>query len=646
MDAPSMDTASALSQRSYSPRVPTLVRSQPLTLGQFSRQQRRSVLANGGSTEELTALTSVATYDDGASGASSDEDGESSIDIDLERAVEDFADDATGALRAADASPGGADDDTAAAPVTLIAIIRAFVLLAAATISMTLGNKYILTRWEYEGVLLSIQSTACVAILIVGGTLHRLTKIGLQMERFTMKQFKIYALCCLFVSLQLLTSMLGLPKVTVATITVFQNCRTIGITFAEIIFLREFFPLRVLAAVAVTIGGSVAYGMSDLRKGGNYDPMGYFWMGINTAVSILASIVYRYVNPKAKQTGWGIALIENTLMLPAFIAMALVFNAARADQRPFASLLEQDVGVWICIAITSVGSAVIGAAYANCYMVSAATTIAVMSMGNKCIAIVLGLFIFKKALHAVQWGAIAVIMVGGFWFSYERRKQKVAEKAKAAEEMVDAATRTRQAQAAASAGSTRKAARRAEASAQDVAAEIAAIDAYNALEKARASASPPPPPVVHASLERAVELTAVVDMGGSTAPPPAPAPTPSGGDDPVFAAGTLLHKTELMKRKVAKEIEIRGSGIYARSRASSVFQLLKARGDGATPFTEHEGDGGGGFTVRGSTFLFAEEGEVVDREIWFVALAKCGFAPTEGGQRAAGAERSGAEEAP
>ena len=50
------------------------------------------------------------------------------------------------------------------------------------------------------------------------------------------------------------------------------------------------------------------------------------------------------------------------------------------------------------------------------------------------IAIIVGLFLFKKRLVPLQWLALLITMVGGFWFAYERKAEKKKKEQISAEE--------------------------------------------------------------------------------------------------------------------------------------------------------------------------------------------------------------------
>ena len=120
------------------------------------------------------------------------------------------------------------------------------------------------------------------------------------------------------------------------------------------------------------------------------------------------------------------ALIENVNMLPVFLLMAGVYDFS--DPALLPTLSDAGPRLWGVIALTSLSGAVIGTAYANCYRLSSATSVAVAGTVNKVIAVVLGLQIFEKRLSALEWGAIAVVIAGGALFAYERKRQNDAAK--------------------------------------------------------------------------------------------------------------------------------------------------------------------------------------------------------------------------
>lgn len=317
------------------------------------------------------------------------------------------------------------DERTKQLSATKMALL--FASLALCTVSLTIGNKFILKKWEYESTLLVIQCGSTVSILFACSLLRSVFGNGMPgwvptMKPLSLQQFKVYFVASAFVTTQLITSLYGLPLVTIATVTVFQNLRTIATALFESVLLREMFSVRVLLALCVTIGGSVVYGLSDRRPGGNYDAMGYFWMSANVLASVVAALVYRKFNPSVDQTGWGIALIENVNMLPVFIIMAIRETGA------VTALIDADRSVWGAVVMTSLAGTLIGSCYANCYKYAAATSVAVAATTNKCIAIVVGLFFFHKTLAPIQWLALGLIIGGGTWFGYERKAEQRLKK--------------------------------------------------------------------------------------------------------------------------------------------------------------------------------------------------------------------------
>ena len=318
-------------------------------------------------------------------------------------------------------------DDARAKQLGVTKMGLLFASLACCTVTLTIGNKFILKNWEYESTLLVIQCGSTVLILLACSLLRSVFGDGLPgwvptMKPLSLQQFKVYIVASVFVTVQLITSLYGLPLVTIATVTVFQNLRTIATAIFESVLLREMFSVRVLLALCVTIGGSVVYGLCDRRPGGNYDATGYFWMFANVIAAVVAALVYRKFNPSVNQTGWGIALIENVNMLPVFAVLAMRETGA------VTALIDADRSIWGALVMTSLAGTLIGSCYANCYKYAAATSVAVAATTNKCIAIVIGLFFFHKSLAPIQWLALVVIIVGGMWFGFERKAEQNSKK--------------------------------------------------------------------------------------------------------------------------------------------------------------------------------------------------------------------------
>ena len=61
-------------------------------------------------------------------------------------------------------------------------IVFWFTMLSVSAVSLTLGNKYILTQWEHEGSLLAIQSLFAIVLLMGGDVLQRILGVGQPMK--------------------------------------------------------------------------------------------------------------------------------------------------------------------------------------------------------------------------------------------------------------------------------------------------------------------------------------------------------------------------------------------------------------------------------------------------------------------------------
>ena len=313
--------------------------------------------------------------------------------------------------------------------------------LAVAAITLTIGNKFIMLHFHFPMVLLLIQNTASVLFIL----LARLTG-RVEFDKFTFMQLLIITGSAAISTLQLSASLISLPQISIATLTVFGNTRALMQSMFECVILREQFSWKEVGALFIIAGTSVLYSSGDKTS----SVEGIVWLIVNCVSYVILGIYKRFFYNRVKQTSYGIGFLENLLTLPFIVVLCLATGNLKIPGLealqlnipglphidPTApSALDAltngsvDIITLSLIAFTSIFASTISIIYTNLFRNVAATTVTVLANMNKAISIVIAVFIFRKHMPPVQLLALAIVMAAGVWFALERRKSRALKKA-------------------------------------------------------------------------------------------------------------------------------------------------------------------------------------------------------------------------
>ena len=98
------------------------------------------------------------------------------------------------------------------------------VALALAAVTLTLGNKWIMHDFHFPLSLLLVQNGTAVIVILIAALVMKLNGKS-RMERFTTTQVLIVLGSAAISTLQLSASLIALPHISIATLTVFGNGR-------------------------------------------------------------------------------------------------------------------------------------------------------------------------------------------------------------------------------------------------------------------------------------------------------------------------------------------------------------------------------------------------------------------------------------
>jgi len=299
-----------------------------------------------------------------------------------------------------------------------------FVGLFIASISMTVGNKYVAVNYPYSNCMIFFQNTVAIINLLVG------EKFGFfKFKPFTLKQLLQITVPAIFLSLQIMASLKALPYVAVATTVVFRNLATFSVAMAEKIFLGKSLVTAQIHGLCIIVVGGLVYAWQDI----NFNATGYFWLTFNCLIYTTSSIYTKKIVADIDQTSDGTALLQQIGSLPFILLYALFFGELPQGISKVFTLQMLPMIVFIFLGFMGT---LIALSYMNLYKRVSATTVTVASNVNKVISIFVAWIVFRKILSVLQIVGLTISILGGLYYAIESgRAKELAKKKKKSIEM-------------------------------------------------------------------------------------------------------------------------------------------------------------------------------------------------------------------
>jgi len=322
-----------------------------------------------------------------------------------------------------DAAPDkGRDGDSTAkppagqlAPAAVNEIVLWLFPLFVASVTMTVGNKYVMREWGAANILTLLQNGAAVLYLATGRALG-----FVEMKAFTAQQWRVFAVSAVLLSIQILTSLMALPLVAIATVVTFRNMCTVVIAVIDYCFFGTKFSVRMVLALVLTTFGMVLYSIQDV----NFNYMGYLWLTGNSVATVLNTFwnkvyITKYTRELKIQTSYGVSFIQQVETLPIVFCLALVND----ERQKLPEMLALPGMSKLVLLATCGGGILIGMAYPKCYSLLSGTSVVVASTANKAVSILLGMYLFGTVLSPVQVGGLLVCVGGSLWYAVEGKRK-------------------------------------------------------------------------------------------------------------------------------------------------------------------------------------------------------------------------------
>jgi drug/metabolite transporter (DMT)-like permease len=287
-------------------------------------------------------------------------------------------------------------------------------MLFLASVTMTVGNKYVMKQWDFANTLTLMQNGTAVLYLGVGKYLGMM-----EMKPFAAQQWKVFAVSSFFLAMQILTSLKALPFVAIATVVAFRNTCTVIIAIIDYFAFGNKFTKPQIWSLVLTTAGMILYAVQDI----NYDAVGYLWLVGNSIATIVNTFwnkfyITHYTKELKIQTSYGVSFIQQVETIPIVFVLAMANNEGQAytDYGPLTMATK------ICIFATCAGGVLIGIAYPKCFSLVSGTSVVVASTANKAVSILIGMWLFGTRLSMLQVVGLFVCIVGSLWYALEGNK--------------------------------------------------------------------------------------------------------------------------------------------------------------------------------------------------------------------------------
>mmetsp|Transcript_13464 Transcript_13464/g.25739 ORF Transcript_13464/g.25739 Transcript_13464/m.25739 type:complete len:342 (+) Transcript_13464:211-1236(+) len=290
-------------------------------------------------------------------------------------------------------------------------------MLFLASVTMTVGNKYIMKAWgDFANTLTLAQNGTAVLYLAVSRHMG-----FLDMKPIDGRQWRVFAATAFFLTMQIFTSLKALPYVAIATVVVFRNTCTVIIAIIDYCFFGNKFNTMQMAALATTTVGMLVYAGQDI----NFDAVGYLWLVGNSVATISNTFwnkvfITRYTKELKIQTSYGVSLIQQIETLPIVFVLA----AANGEGGAYMAYQPLDLAAKLTILATCAGGVLIGIAYPKCFSLLSGTSVVVASTANKAVSILIGMHLFGTRLSGMQVLGLSICIGGSLWYALEGKRKK------------------------------------------------------------------------------------------------------------------------------------------------------------------------------------------------------------------------------
>ncbi|CAE7794691.1 GONST2, partial [Symbiodinium sp. CCMP2456] len=226
--------------------------------------------------------------------------------------------------------------------------------------------------------------------------------------------FRLFLPPSLIFFCMLLTSLISLPQVSVATVLV---ARSVGLCFVA---MGEYFLFSnakdmaqktglMKVGLAIIVVGAGIYGATDVT----YAAQGYSWLCINSLLNITCQLWEKRAICKAvNQTAEGLAIVQNTLVIPIALSMLLY-----TKETPIKTISTAPTSIQLFVFLSATLGFLINLSYVRVNLSFQVTSIAVASSLSRVVALLIGSRLFGEAMTHIQVFGASVCLFGSAVYS-------------------------------------------------------------------------------------------------------------------------------------------------------------------------------------------------------------------------------------
>jgi drug/metabolite transporter (DMT)-like permease len=296
-----------------------------------------------------------------------------------------------------------------------------FALTSMASISMTLGNKWLMTGTlaEHKHAVLILQNATAVAIIGAGMLLGLLS-----IEKLTRRQMAFYMWDAFVLVIQLYSSFMSLQYLPVSATTVVRALAIPLVAVSERVVLGSKLGWHQSLCACVVVLGAMLYAHEDVRGSlTSRNAVGYLWALGNLVSFASNALLDRVMMSTSKQTPMGMAMYTQGLSLPILWAEGALFHELTLSS-VHRVLLHLDHGKTTALLLTGVGAALLGSCFAQCYKIASATTVTILGNTNKIVSVLVSIAIFGNEVNRLQCIGLTASLGGAMAYSVLGAKAK------------------------------------------------------------------------------------------------------------------------------------------------------------------------------------------------------------------------------
>ncbi|KAL1521987.1 hypothetical protein AB1Y20_021632 [Prymnesium parvum] len=296
----------------------------------------------------------------------------------------------------------------------VIDYVSAFALLTLTSVTMTLGNKWLMMQPHlrtHTQVIVASQNLIAVCATAIGNLLGIV-----RISPVTSRQLQFYSWDAFVLAIQLWTSFKALRFLSVSATTVCRSLAIPIVAWLELVVIGTRIDARRHVCGWLVVAGAFIYAYDDIFHV-SAPAEGYLWALANLLAFCSNSVLDKIFMSSLDQTASGMAMITQLISLPISLAGTAFFEPPKSSEPISEWILLLEWHAAVALFLTGALAAALGRAYAHCYKVASATAVTVAGHINKMISILLSALLFGASVTWPQIVGMTLCLGAAFAFS-------------------------------------------------------------------------------------------------------------------------------------------------------------------------------------------------------------------------------------